>query len=245
MRLFCLPYAGGSAAVFRPWVRALERRCDVVAVELPGHGRRVREPLCASSSELVDRLIRELEEQLNAGPFALFGHSMGGLLAFQMAHELVRRRLRVPFRLFLSGVRAPGRGPGRALLHTLPEAELVEALGRLNGAPVPVLADAEVMKLLLPVVRADLRVAETWSFRPTGVLSIAVSLVGGSTDPLAPPEEMDRWRGYFAGPVDRRTYPGDHFYLLTDAGALLQHIADALARTSGQAPATTCTDSGR
>jgi surfactin synthase thioesterase subunit len=229
MRLVCLPYAGGSAAVYRRWNATLGPRFPVVAVELPGHGRRIGEPLRTSATSMVDLLVHELITDLSAGPFAIFGHSMGGLLAFQLTHELVRRGLPVPMRLFLSAARPPGSG-GHSPLHDLPRAELVAVLDRLNGAPAEVLASQELMELLLPTIRADLYVAETWSFRPTEPLGVAVSLLGGLADPLTTAEEMDGWRPYFTGEVERRDYAGDHFYLNTRTDVLLHDLKDAMSR---------------
>jgi medium-chain acyl-[acyl-carrier-protein] hydrolase len=231
MRLFCLPYAGGAAAVYRSWGRALGPRFPVVAVELPGHGRRIAEPLCTSANTLVDRLLAELVEDMRAGPFAILGHSMGGQLAFQLTHELVRRGLPRPSRLFISAARSPMRA-GRDLLHALPDAELLEALGRLNGTSAEALAHRELVELMLPVVRADLRLTETWSFLPAEALDVPVSLLGGLSDPLAPPDEMERWRGYFAGEVERRSYSGDHFYLFTEAD-VLRDLSDAMSAALG------------
>jgi medium-chain acyl-[acyl-carrier-protein] hydrolase len=226
IRLFCLPHAGGSAVVYGGWGRMLGPRFSVASVELPGHGRRIREPLLTSAAALVERLLDELLEDMRTGPFAVFGHSMGGLLAFRLAHELVRGGLPRPLRLFISAVRAPGHTTG--LLHALPDAELVAALGRLNGASPEVLAHRELVELMLPIVRADLRITEQWSFVPAEALDIPVSLLAGASDPLAPPHEMERWREHFAGEVERRSYPGDHFYLHTEAEALLRDIGAAL-----------------
>jgi surfactin synthase thioesterase subunit len=228
MRLFCLPYAGGSAAVYRSWAARLGPRFDLVTVELPGHGRRIREPPHSAATTLVELLIAELGEAFRAGPFAIFGHSLGGLLGFQLTHELLRRGLPRPSRLFLSATRRPKR-PGPYMLHSLPDAALLETLGRLGGAPQEALAHKELMEIMLPVVRADLQVAETWSFEPPGTLEIPVSLLGGTSDPLVPPAEMDGWRAYFSGEVDRHSYPGDHFYLQPQREALLDHLIAAMS----------------
>jgi amino acid adenylation domain-containing protein/thioester reductase-like protein len=231
MRLFCLPHAGGSAAVYRGWGRALGPRFPVVPVELPGHGHRIREPLCTSAADLVERLLSELVDELGAAPFAIFGHSMGGQLAFHLAQELVRRDLPVPARLFISAARPPSR-PVREPLHALPDVELLAALRRLNGVPDDVLADRAVLELL-PIVRADLRLAETWSPAPFRALDTPVTLLSGRSDPLVPPEEMRRWREHFTGEVVTRDYPGDHFYPLTATDLLLRDVGDALSAATG------------
>ncbi|MEU6411118.1 alpha/beta fold hydrolase [Microbispora sp. NPDC046933] len=228
VRLFCLPYAGGSAAVYRSWGAALGPRFPVTAVEYPGRGRRIREPVATSASALVDLLVAELAEDMRATPFAIFGHSLGGRLAFQLAHELGRRGLPRPRRLFVSAAAAPFH-LGWGALHSLPEPELLAALERLGGAPAEALANREFVEFMLPVVRADLRLAETWSFLPEEPLDIPVSLLGGISDPLVPPHEMERWRGFFAGEILRRSYPGGHFYLRTEEESLLRDVSAALS----------------
>lgn len=232
LRLFCLHYAGGSAAVYRNWPAALAPHCEVVAVELPGHGRRIREPLRTSATALVDLLLAELGEQMRAGPFAMFGHSLGGLLAFELTHELVRRDLPRPAHLFMSAALCPTRTGGSGL-HALPDADLIDALADLNGAPAEALAHEELMALMLPIVRADLCVAETWPFVPERTLDVSVSLLGAISDPIAPPAEIDRWREHFTGELDRRSYQGDHFYLHTEDAAVLRHVSAALRRATG------------
>ncbi|MGW4788564.1 thioesterase II family protein [Streptomyces sp. NPDC004230] len=230
IRLFCLPYAGGSARVYRRWGSALGPGFPVSTVELPGHGRRIREPLHTSADTLVDLLLSELAGQLETGPFALFGHSMGGQLAFQLAHECVRRGMPHPVRLFLSAARSPARTVMPSL-HSLPDTELLAALGALNGAPAEALAYPELMAIMLPVLRADLRLSETWSFRPEWPLDIPVSLFSGLSDPLAPRAELERWRDFFSAEVSHQSYPGDHFYLFPSSSEvvpLLSDLKDAL-----------------
>jgi medium-chain acyl-[acyl-carrier-protein] hydrolase len=176
----------------------------------------------------VDGLIAELVDDMQSRPFAIFGHSLGGLLAFQMTHELVRRGLPRPVRLFLSAARLPKPMAGEPL-HALADAELLAVLERLNGAPPEALAHRGLMEIMLPIVRADLRLAETWSFHSGEALDIPVSLLGGLWDPLTPPAEMERWRQYFSGQVDHRSYPGHHFYLLEQEAQLLRYLGDAVS----------------
>ncbi|MEU8527959.1 MULTISPECIES: thioesterase II family protein [Streptomyces] len=227
MKLLCLPHAGGSAAVYARWTRLFGPGVRVVPVEYPGHGRRLREPLHISAATLVDRLVEELRPLLREGPFAVFGHSMGGLLAFRFTHELVRRGLPLPARLFLSAARPPGH-PATAALHTLDDAGLVAALAELGGAPPEVLADPEFVRTLLPVVRADLLLAETWAFRPPAPLDVPVSVLSGLADPLAPPGVTAGWRPHFAGAFARRAYPGGHFFPFDAASGVPADLRQAL-----------------
>ncbi|MEV4690547.1 alpha/beta fold hydrolase [Micromonospora echinospora] len=218
--LFCLPHAGGSAATYRDWHGLLGPRIPTVAVDFPGRGRRMREAPYTSAADLVEWLLAEHLERMRSGPFALFGHSMGGLLAFQLTYELVRRGLPCPRRLFVSAALPPAC-PHRGSLHTLSDTQLVQALHRLNGTPSEVLEHPQLIDFMLPVLRADLRIAETWTFRPTVKLDVPVSLLGGRGDPLVPSDMLDLWRIHLAGEVVTRTYAGDHFYFRHDAAPLL------------------------
>ncbi|MFI7068858.1 thioesterase II family protein [Micromonospora sediminicola] len=227
--LFCLPHAGGSAGTYRDWQGLLGPRFPTVAIDLPGRGRRMREAPCTSAADLVEWLLAEHLERMRTGPFAIFGHSMGGLLAFQLTHELVRRGLTRPRRLFISAALPPG-SPHRGSLHTLSDSQLVHTLHRLNGTPSEVLEHPQLIDLMLPVLRADLRVAETWAFRPTVELDVPVSLLGGRGDPLVPSDVLDHWRIHLAGEVVTRIYPGDHFYFRHDAAPLLADLRADLSR---------------
>jgi surfactin synthase thioesterase subunit len=177
----------------------------------------------------VDWLLTALESELRDGPYALFGHSMGALLAFQLTHEAVARGLPGPSRLFLSSALPPEWTP-RGTLHRLRDSDLVAALAELDNASAAVLAVPEVRDLLLPVVHADLRLAETWAFRPAGALPVPVTVLGGRQDPLVPAAALEGWRRYFTGEVTSRRYPGGHFYLRTQLEAVLSDLAGDLRR---------------
>ncbi len=233
VRLYCLPFAGGSATVYRDWGAILGSRYPVVPVDLPGHGRRVREPLCGSLDALAELLVTELSEEMGSGSYAIFGHSLGGLLAFQMGHELARRRLPLPVRLFISAARSPAE-PHPCLLHELSDAALVDALIRLAGDVPSIDGHRELIEFMLPVLRADLRLSETWPGPSAPPLRVPVSLLSGANDWLAPPAQVASWRRYFDSEVAVHSYPGGHFYLGTESTALLRDIGRALSRVAGE-----------
>ncbi|MFI7207921.1 thioesterase [Micromonospora aurantiaca] len=233
VRLICLPFAGGSAAAFRDWGAALGPRFPTVPVDLPGHGRRIREPLCDSLDALAELLVTELSEELESGPYAIFGHSLGGLLAVQMAHELARRHLPPPVRLFISAARSPAE-PRPRPLHELPDAALLDALVQLAEGVPAIDGHRELLQFMLPVLRADLRMAETWAGPPSPPLAVPVSLLSGVHDLLAPPTRMASWRRSFVGEVAAHSYPGGHFYIETCADAVLQDVGRALSRAADE-----------
>jgi medium-chain acyl-[acyl-carrier-protein] hydrolase len=177
--------------------------------------------------EAVGWLLTELADDVRSGPFAIFGHSLGAMMGFQLTHGLARHGLPMPERLFLSAARPPHRrGPGH--LHGLPDEALLTELARLKGAPAELLEHEEFRQVLLPVVRADLRIAETWPGPEALPLTVPVSLLSGRDDPLAPAAEVAHWRPYFAGDVVHREYGGDHFFVRARRDELLTELQTGL-----------------
>jgi medium-chain acyl-[acyl-carrier-protein] hydrolase len=212
VRLFCFPYAGGSSVVFHKWSAAMPPHVEVCAVELPGRGKRYGEPLHTNLEELASQIQRELAHWMQA-PFALFGHSLGASICYELARRLRRQGGPRPLRLFVSGRHAPHRPLPRAPIYHLPEAQFVSELRRLQGTPQEVLDNAELMELFLPILRADLELAETYRRAAVEPLDCPVSAYGGLQDAEAAREELEHWRGYTAAEFELRQFPGNHFFL--------------------------------
>lgn len=226
LRLFCLPYAGGSATAYLRWKAALPAGVELCAIELPGHGTRLRQPPSTRIEALVEALATGLREELDR-PFALFGHSMGGLLGFELAHELQRRHGVSPVHLFVSAARAPQLAlPEADRLHQLPDPELLDALRRLDGSPAAALDNAELMEIMLPVIRADLAACETYQYLERAPLPCPITAFAGSADPLASPAEVDQWRRHTGSGFTLRTLADGHWYL--DRPDLLRSVTDVL-----------------
>jgi medium-chain acyl-[acyl-carrier-protein] hydrolase len=226
-RLFCFPYAGGSAAVYWSWQRAMPDHIEVCAVELPGRGCRSREAPLASLPLLVKELAASLADDMDR-PFALFGHSMGGLVAFELARTLHELGAPRPIHVFISAMAAPGiarRGP---TLHDATESDIRHRLREVNGMPKELLADEELMALMMPELRADFAVLETYEYQPGPPLDMPISVFGGLSDLLVSPEALARWGGHCAAGATFRLFPGDHFYLHSAVGALTDEVAHVL-----------------
>lgn len=159
LRLFCFPYAGGAASIFRNWSHYLPAFIKVCPVELPRRGNRSKENLFNNLLPLVKILAKDILPHLDK-PFAFFGHSMGALISFELAHFLQRENCFSPIHIFVSGRRAPHISDTDPPIHKLPESEFIRELRRLNGTPSSVLQNSELMKLMLPVVRAVLLFAK-------------------------------------------------------------------------------------
>lgn len=236
MRLFCLPYAGGSAAVFRDWPDFLPRAVAVCPIQLPGRLTRIYEPPLTDLRTLVRTLAQTLRPYLDL-PFACFGHSMGALVAFELARELRRLGAPLPQQLFVSGRRAPHLRDTDPPLFHLPDDELLSELRKLNGTPQDVLDNAELMRLLLPVLRADFQMCQTYVYDADAPLSCPIAAFGGASDPELDDGQLDAWREHTHGAFTRHVLPGDHFYLHAAQPLLLRLLSQDLARAIGVAAA--------
>jgi medium-chain acyl-[acyl-carrier-protein] hydrolase len=222
IRLICIPYAGGGPQMFRNWP-ALLPVAEVVAVNLPGRGRRIGEPPFTSLVPLARALSRALGS-LCGSPFAFFGHSMGALIAYETARQLRRDYGIRPVHLFVSGAFAPHL-PDPNPLHGLSDKEFLEEVRKLGGMPEEVLASTELMELLLPTLRADFTVAETYTCGLEEPLSCPITAFGGTDDPLATPAEVSCWPLHTDGRSQIHMYRGGHFFL----ESALPQIVDVLA----------------
>jgi medium-chain acyl-[acyl-carrier-protein] hydrolase len=231
LRLFCFPYAGGGASAYRGWAPALPPDVEVCPVQLPGRESRLREPPFDRPEPLVLALADALQPHLGL-PFAFFGHSMGAMLSFELARELRRRGRPLPLHLFVSGRRAPQVPAREEDIHDLPEPEFVAKLRELNGTPEEVLQHAELMRLLIPVLRADFALNETYVFRPEEPLDLGISAFGGLGDAEVNREDVEGWREHVRGSFRLRMLPGDHFFLHSARDLVTESVARDLAEVA-------------
>ena len=228
LRLFCFPYAGGGASVFRLWRVELSEVAEVCPVQLPGREARLSEPPLSHAAALVARLADGLAPFMDR-PFAFFGHSVGALLAFELARELRRRRQRGPIHLFASAFRSPDRPNPNPPLHALPVADFLRELRAYDGTPQEVLDNALLMELLGPALRADFALHETYSYREEPALSCPLTVLGGRDDAKVSVDDLQGWQRMTAGGHEQRLFPGGHFYLHTARSELLAVVAHRLA----------------
>ena len=227
LRLFCFPYAGGGAQAFGRWVKHLPSDVEVCLAQPPGRGARMREAPYTKLLPLVEAAARALAP-LTDKPFALFGHSMGALVAFELARLLERERSRGPVQLFASGCRAPQTPSTDRQTFDWPEAEFVEDLRRLNGTPQEVLESAELMHLLMPLLRADFEVVQTYRYAAGPPLKCPITLFAGEQDTEVRREHLDGWREQTTDAVTFRLFPGDHFFIHSSEPLVLRALRQGL-----------------
>lgn len=240
LRLFCLHYAGGAASVFRGWQDELPDQIEVCPVQLPGRESRLREPLLERVDRAVDALATALPAHMDL-PYAFFGHSMGALLGFELSRRLHLDGQPMPQRLLLSGRRAPQVPDDEPEIWNLPDAEFKEELRKLNGTPEAVLEHPELMELLLPVLRADFALCETYRFEPGEPLGVPIVAYGGIADHKVERAALEAWREQTHAAFKMRLFNGDHFFLHGPARSdLLRAVAEdlmpVLARLEGRFP---------
>ncbi|MEU4833523.1 alpha/beta fold hydrolase [Streptosporangium sp. NPDC023615] len=224
-RLICLPHAGGSASYFFPLSKMLSPAVEVLSVQYPGRQDRRAEPCVDDLRELAARLLARLEGWTDPPP-ALFGHSMGATLAYEVTRLLEARGDAVRH-LFLSGRRGP-RCRREDRMHRMGDDELVAAMAALDGTDPRLLADPDVRAMLLPALRGDYRAIETYVHRAGPEPSCPVTALVGDDDPVTTPAEADAWRSHTGGPFELLTFPGGHFYLASHRAELTRLITSRL-----------------
>ena len=227
VRLFCLPYAGGGASIFRHWGRQLPWEVEVCPLFLPGREHRLREPACTRLTPLIETLTGALQPALDV-PFVIFGHSMGALIGFELARSLRRNGLPMPALLCVAAFRAPHLPARRAPAYNLPDAELIDLLRRLGGTPQAVLQHAELMQVVLPVLRADFELCETYRYQAESPLECPIAVFGGEQDTQINVQELQAWQVHTRLPLRLSMFPGDHFFLHSQQDLLLQMLTQQL-----------------
>jgi surfactin synthase thioesterase subunit len=227
LQLFCFPYAGGGASAFRGWADGLGPDLDVCAIQLPGRERRLREQPLRCAEQAVEILVDVLRPCLDR-PFAFFGHSMGAILAYEVARAVAMTGGMEPRALFVSGRRAPHLPPRKRDLHNLPRDELIAELKTLNGTPLELFAHEDLVDLFMSTLRSDFELVETYRKREGSLLSCPVIAMGGCSDPDVPPQDLAAWYTVTTGPFNTMLFEGDHFYLNQTRKGLLDALKSRL-----------------
>ncbi|HWF74189.1 MAG TPA: alpha/beta fold hydrolase [Solirubrobacteraceae bacterium] len=222
LRLVCFPHAGGSAVFYRSWARAFPRSVEVISVQYPGRMERVMEPALDNVDALADAVAAAVLREVQA-PFALFGHSMGAMVAFETALRLERCPGPSPLGLFLSGRKGPSRHrPG--IRHTASADALFAYLRVLGGTDAAVFDQPALQPVLLPLLRGDFKCSETWQPNLEARVRCELLALVGDDDPEVTVEEASAWREATNGAFDLRVYSGNHFYLIEHQSEVIGEV---------------------
>lgn len=229
-RLFCFPFAGGGASVFRKWAGHFGESIQLFGIQLPGRENRLADEPLTDMADVVRTLAAEIAPYLDR-PYAFFGHSLGSLVSYALARELRAVGAPGPTHLFVSGRRAPNLSSGRRALHDLPRAELLDELRGLEGTPSAVLENEELLELFLPLLRADFKINETYAHAPAAALPCGATVMGGLSDAAASRAQLEAWREHFDGKVDVAMFPGGHFFIDDARAQIVERICARMAQS--------------
>ncbi|MFE7559969.1 thioesterase II family protein [Kitasatospora sp. NPDC057500] len=235
--MIAFPHAGGSASYFFPLAEALRRAAvplelDILAVQYPGRQERRLEPCIGDLRTLAELAAEELLPFTDR-PLVFFGHSMGAMVAFEVAQRFEQQHGTTPLMFFASGRGAPATAR-RDALHRLPDQAIIDELGLLDGTNSALLSDPEVLKMVMPAIRADYQAVETYTYRPAPPLRCPVHVVVGDSDPRVSEESAQAWAQHTEGGHRLSVFDGGHFYLKDQQDALVDTIVDRLNTLSVQ-----------
>lgn len=227
MRLFCFPYAGGSAQLYHKWAAKLPATVEVCPIQLPGRGNRMKDAPFQHVTPLVKAISKAILPYLHK-PFSFFGYSMGAIIGFELTRLLQAEYGLKPLHLFVAGRTAPQVVIDKPHTYHLPDAEFLESLKDLNGTPKELMANAELMQLMIPLLRADFEVCQTYSYVPGPRLDCPMTVYGGTQDEHVSLEDYEAWQAQTTGPFKLKMFEGDHFFIHSHQQQLLQTLADEL-----------------
>jgi len=227
MRLFCFPYAGGSSFLFHKWNQHLPSSVEICTVQLPGRGTRTHEPAFDAIQPLIETLGPAIYPFLQQ-PFAFFGHSMGAIIAFELTLYLRREYGLLPSHLFVSGRRAPQISSDEPHVYDLPHDEFISELRRLNGTPLEALEHPELMELMMPLLRADFALVETYNYRPEPPLECGITAYGGLQDQEVSGDELKAWHRQTRSAFRLQMMSGGHFFIQKEPEDLLRSLYSEL-----------------
>lgn len=234
VRLVCFPYAGGGPSVFWQWRDLMPGEAEIIAVHLPGRERRMGDELCSDFVTVIQKIVAAVK-QLEPLPTVYFGHSLGGLMAFETAQQLeVEGWHAPPLKLVLSACYPPhiDKSGGKSPAWKQEDAHFIEELKSLNGTPEEVLKSPELLELFLPLLRSDFQLVHEARTSIGGRIKIPLAILGGTDDNITP-EELQQWADYTSGSVSLQMFPGDHFFLNNHrnlvCSSVWSHVAEVLS----------------
>lgn len=229
LRLFCLPFAGGNALLYRDWHALLPESVEVCPIQLPGRMARLNEAAFDNAHDAAEILSDVLAGYLDK-PYAFFGHSMGALLCYEISRAMRRRNMPLPFRLFLSAHRAPDVAATEPAFHNADETIFLSRVRQFGGPALRLADHPELVQLIGPTLRADLKLCQTYIHRPDpSQLPMPMTLFAGRSDTLVRPESVWHWSRQTSAGSSRHLISGGHFFLQSHGGDVTRIVSTQLA----------------
>jgi Predicted thioesterase involved in non-ribosomal peptide biosynthesis len=230
IKLFCIPYSGASAAVYSSWKKYLSPEIELCPIELSAHGRRINEPTYEDVPHAVKDVALQILRQLKKDePYAILGHSMGSLLAFEVYHTLVAVGVHEPVHMFFSGRKAPQDQLEPTEFYKAPEDEFLKVVYMYGGTTPMIMQNEELRNLFIPILRSDYKLTETYIWREhKNKIHCPITIVNGENDLSVSNADMNRWAEITDNVCDVYECKGDHFFLFQNAQEMLDIIYEQL-----------------
>lgn len=212
VKLFCLPFAGGNKYSYQPYVQLAPDFLEIIPLELPGRGARIKEDLLTNLDLLVNDAFNQIKDHLSE-PYAIYGHSMGSIMGYLLTKKIIESGLDQPLYLFLTGCTAPCLIYEKDIpRHSLPKDEFIERLRDLGGCPEEILNDDSLMSFFEPILRADFEAVESYFYQETEPFDIPITVING-LDESIPYEDALHWQAETSEKIEVRQFPGGHFFI--------------------------------
>jgi medium-chain acyl-[acyl-carrier-protein] hydrolase len=228
LRLFCFPYGGAGVSIFRDWYHALPKSIELCPVQLPGREERLSERPFTNMISLITELGEQLESYLDK-PYAFFGHSMGALISFELTRYIRRSKLLQPTYVFASGCSAPQTLKTSSPIFELPNSEFIEKLRQMKGTSESIIQNSELMELLLPLIKADFELCETYKYNHEPPLELPFYVFGGLEDLSVSKDSLVAWCNQTTSRVQLKMFPGEHFFILNYQQPIIEIIRKTLS----------------
>jgi surfactin synthase thioesterase subunit len=228
--IYCLPFAGGNSVSYRPFQEQMPDPFRIRPVELPGRGRRIREPLLTNIHAMADDVLQQIERELNGKRYVLYGHSMGALLAYLLTQRIFSAGQTLPLHVFYSGRKAPSVPHARPLKHKLGKEDFLRYINELGGLPAELLHNPEFMSLVEPILRADFQAVETYLHQPSPPLAVPMTVLAGKEDPKTSYATILPWHEESSLPVKIEMFTGRHFFIFDHISKISKLFTATLLR---------------
>lgn len=225
VNLFCLPFAGGSRYSYRDYQQKAPSFLNLLPLEYPGRGSRMGEELLTDMEVLIEDLYQQVKPHLDERPYAIYGHSLGGLITHLLTRKILSEGHPAPLHIFVTGTTGPS-APSRKekKRHLLPKKEFIEEIRRLDGSPEEILQNEDLLEYIEPILRADFHLNETYAYENKGPLDLPFTVITGTEEDMTM-EDIKLWQLESSRPIDFRRMKGKHFFIFEHAREIMDIIA--------------------
>lgn len=229
IKLFCIPHSGASAMVYSKWRKLPNLQMELIAVEVAGHGTRMREKCFVDVYESAKDLAQQIASQIGEEDYAILGHSLGAVLAYETYFALVKMGVKKPIHMFFSGRKAPGDLDEETEFYLLPDEEFIEVVEAYGSTTKEAFENPALRELFLPILRADFQMGETYRHKERSEkIDCDITVMNGNEDLSVRNSDMNLWSEYTSGKCDIQYYQGGHFFLFEKTDEILQMMYESI-----------------